>query len=158
MSRKRIGRPSKLTPEVKKRLIDAIKAGNYIEPACRFAGIAPATFYRWMERGARASSGEFREFWEELTRAEAEAEARMVAQWQAQIPQDWRAARDFLARRFPERWASKDKIDLEHSGEVMQRHDTSRITEQLAKDRDFLKAIQRAYESREEGDLLSGDA
>mgnify|MGYP001491951708 CR=1 FL=1 len=43
MSRKRIGRPSKLTPEVKKRLIDAIKAGNYIEPACRFAGIAPAT-------------------------------------------------------------------------------------------------------------------
>ena len=111
-----------------------------------------------MERGARASSGEFREFWEELTRAEAEAEARMVAQWQAQIPQDWRAARDFLARRFPERWASKDKIDLEHSGEVMQRHDTSRITEQLAKDRDFLEAIQRAYESREEGDLLSGDA
>src|SRR5690554_1282364 len=99
MSRKRIGRPSKLTPEVKKRLIDAIKAGNYIEPACRFAGIAPATFYRWMERGARASSGEFREFWEELTRAEAEAEARMVAQWQAQIPQDWRAARDFLARK-----------------------------------------------------------
>lgn len=158
MSRKRIGRPSKLTPEVKKRLIDAVKAGNYFEAACRFAGISLSTFYRWIERGQRSRSGEFREFWEELTRAEAEAEARMVAQWQAQIPQDWRAARDFLARRFPERWASKDKIDLEHSGEVMQRHDTSRITEQLAKDRDFLEAIQRAYESREEGDLLSGDA
>ena len=153
MSKRRVGRPSKLTPEVKKRLIDAIKAGNYYEPACKFAGIDYSTFRKWMQKGEQAKSGQYFEFFEEVTRAEAEAEARMVAQWQSQIPQEWRAARDFLARRYPERWAQKDKIDLEHSGEVVQRHDTVRITEQLAKDREFLEAIQRAYESREDDDL-----
>lgn len=111
----KVGRPSKLTPEVKRRLLDAIRAGNYYEPACRFAGIGLSTFYRWMERGEEAKTGQYREFREEVLRAESEAEARMVAQWQAQIPQDWRAARDFLARRYPNRWAGREKV--EHMGE-----------------------------------------
>lgn len=152
------GRPSKLTPETRKRLFDAIKAGCYYDVACRYAGISYATFRNWINKGEKSKSGEFFDFLEALKQAEAEAEVRMVMLWQSKMPEDWKAARDFLARRYPERWAQKDKIDLEHSGEVMQRHDTSRITEQLAKDRDFLEAIQRAYESREEGDLLSGDA
>lgn len=152
------GRPSKLTPETRKRLFDAIKAGCYYDVACRYAGISYATFRNWINKGEKSKSGEFFDFLEALKQAEAEAEVRMVMLWQSKMPEDWKAARDFLARRYPERWAQKERIDLEHSGEVMQRHDTSRITEQLAKDRDFLEAIQRAYESREEGDLLSGDA
>lgn len=158
MSARRVGRPSKLTPEVRRRLISAITAGNYYQTACQFAGIGYSTFRRWMERGQNAKTGQYREFWEEVTRAEAEAEARMVAQWQAQIPEDWRAARDFLARRYPERWAQKERIDLAHSGEVVQKHDTVKVTEQLAKDREFLEAIQRAYEEIESEDLSSSDA
>ena len=151
---RRVGRPSKLTPEVRKRLINAIMAGNYYEPACRYAGVDYSTFRKWMQKGEQAKSGQYFEFFEEVKRAEAEAEARMVAQWQAQVPNDWKAARDFLARRYPERWAQKERIDLEHSGEVVTRHDTTRITEQLAKDREFLEAIQRAYSEREGSDLL----
>lgn len=109
------GRPSKLTEDVKRRLLDAIRAGNYYETACQFAGISYQTFRNWMERGEQAKTGQYFEFFEAVTRAEAEAEARMVALWQAQIPQDWRAARDFLARRYPERWAGRERI--EHTGE-----------------------------------------
>src|SRR5690554_4362410 len=152
------GRPSKLMTEIRKRLFDAIKAGWDNDVACRYAVISYAKIRNWIMKGEKSKSGEFFDFLEALKQAEAEAEIRMVMLWQSKMPEDWKAARDFLARRYPERWAQKERIDLEHSGEVMQRHDTSRITEQLAKDRDFLEAIQRAYESREEGDLLSGDA
>jgi transposase len=116
MAKGRGGRPSKLTPEVKKRLLDAIRAGNYFEPACVYAGITYRTFRNWMERGEEAKSGEYFQFFHEVTRAEAEAEARMVAQWQAQVPNDWRAAKDFLARRYPDRWANRDKHELMGDG------------------------------------------
>ena len=39
-----MGRPSKLTPEVTKRLTEAIRAGNYYEAACGYAGIGYSTF------------------------------------------------------------------------------------------------------------------
>lgn len=112
----KIGRPSKLTPAVKQRLLDAIRAGNYYEAACVYAGIGETTFYRWMERGEKASSGEYREFWESVKRAEAEAEARVVALWQQEIPGNWQAARDFLARRFSDRWSPKEKVQTEVTG------------------------------------------
>jgi hypothetical protein len=112
----KIGRPSKLTPAVKQRLLDAIRAGNYFEAACVYAGIGETTFYRWMERGEKASSGEYREFWESVKKAEAEAEARVVALWQQEIPGNWQAARDFLARRFSDRWSPKEKVQTEVTG------------------------------------------
>jgi hypothetical protein len=112
----KVGRPSKLTPAVKQRLLDAIRAGNYYEAACVYAGIGETTFYRWMERGEKASSGEYREFWESVKKAEAEAEARVVALWQQEIPGNWQAARDFLARRFSDRWSPKEKVQTEVTG------------------------------------------
>jgi len=33
-----MGRPSKLTPEVQERLRQAIRAGNYYEAVCAYAG------------------------------------------------------------------------------------------------------------------------
>ena len=35
----RTGRPTKLTPEVQKKIVDALSAGNYFEVACEYAGI-----------------------------------------------------------------------------------------------------------------------
>lgn len=144
----RVGRPSKLTPDTKRRLLDAIRAGNYREPACVYAGISISTFYLWLEKGREQKSGQYMEFMEEVTRAEAEAEVRMVAQWQAHIPRDWRAARDFLARRNPKRWAPKERLDLSHTGEMTHSHSSNSVTEQLLTDTEFLSAIQAAASSR----------
>jgi len=41
----------------------------------------------------------------------------MVALWQKHMPEDYRAIRDFLERRYPDRWGRK-RLDIEHSGEV----------------------------------------
>ena len=108
----RVGRPTKFTPETKKKLLDAIIMGNYREPSCAFAGISVSTFYAWLDKGKQQKKGQFVEFLEAVEHAEAEAEVRMVAQWQAHIPRDWRAARDFLARRYPERWGLRARVGL----------------------------------------------
>ena len=105
-------RPSRLTTDVKKRLTDAVKAGNHITRACEYAGIAKATYYRWKAKAANAKSGEYFDLMQELEEAESQAQVRMVAQWQAQIPTDWRAAREFLARRFPDEWSSLEKREI----------------------------------------------
>ncbi len=114
-----MARPSKLTPEVQKRLVKAIKAGNYYEAACGFAGIHYSTFRKWMQKGEKAKSGKYREFFEAITHAEYQAEVRMVAQWQQHMPEDYRAIRDFLERRYPDRWGKrKFDVDMKHSGEI----------------------------------------
>jgi len=70
-----------------------------------------------MQKGETAKSGKYREFFEAITRAEYEAEVRMVALWQKHMPEDYRAIRDFLERRYPDRWGRK-RLDIEHSGEI----------------------------------------
>lgn len=46
-----MGRTSKLTPSVSKRLENALRNGSYVGPACAHAGVAPATYYAWLDRG-----------------------------------------------------------------------------------------------------------
>ena len=45
----------------------------------RLAGIAEATSHRWLARGEAARSGQFREFWERIQVAKAEARRRALA-------------------------------------------------------------------------------
>lgn len=106
--------PTKLTPKVQETICAAIADGNYYEPACALAGIDYATFRRWMAEGALAKTGAKREFCDAVTRAEADAETAIVAMWKKHMPEDWAACRDFLARRHPGRWGSRDKH--EHTG------------------------------------------
>ena len=106
------GRPTKLTPELQKRLCDAIAEGNYYKAACGCAGIHYAVFRRWMQRGAKARRGIFREFRDSVLKAESEAEANAVAKWKAHMPENWQACRDFLARRYPKRWANQESVEL----------------------------------------------
>lgn len=107
-----MARPTKLTPEAQRRISEAVAAGNYYEAAAYSAGVDYRTFRRWMERGEKSKNGLYYQFCQAIRQAEAQAEVRMVAQWQQQIPESWQAARDFLARRHPERWGPKDKHTL----------------------------------------------
>lgn len=111
-----MARPTKLTPKVAEQICQAIRAGNYYEAAVAFAGVEYRTFRYWMERGEKASSGIFFQFFQDVRKAEADAEVRIVAQWQQQIPENWQAARDFLARRHPDRWGPKEKHELTGKG------------------------------------------
>ena len=112
-----MGRPSKLTPEVQERISQAIRAGNYYEAACAYAGIDYSTFRRWIIKGEKAKSGRYYNFCEAITRPEHEAEVRVVAMWQQHMPVNWQAIATFLERRYPDRWGRK-RLDIEHSGEI----------------------------------------
>ncbi len=71
-------RPTKLTPEVRDRIIALLRAGNARRAAAEASGICEDTFYEWLKRGSERSRGEFSEFSEAVRRAESEAEALMV--------------------------------------------------------------------------------
>lgn len=49
MQNKSIGRPSKLTTEVVRKLEDAFKHGATVTEACSVSGISRDTFYRYMQ-------------------------------------------------------------------------------------------------------------
>ncbi len=136
-----MARPSKLNPEITKRLTEAIRSGNYYEAACGYAGIHYSTFRKWMQKGETAKSGKFREFFEAVTRAEYEAEVRMVALWQKHMPEDYRAIRDFLERRYPDRWGRKRLGYVKH--EVAQ---LSGGNDGDTAIKDFLKAVKPSEE------------
>lgn len=110
------GRKTKLTPDLQDRICKLIEAGNYDQTACQEAGIHVATFYRWMKDGEEAEGGIYSEFHEAVMCARARSEARLVASWTKAATKDWRAARDLLARRFPDRW--KERTGQEHDGDI----------------------------------------
>jgi hypothetical protein len=102
-------KPTKLTPEVQNRICIAIAGGSHFEPAARYAGISPDSFWRWLKRGQTEDEGPFRDFAHAVFEAEARAEVRAVALWQSQMDGNWQAIRDFLARRHPQRWGPMDR-------------------------------------------------
>jgi hypothetical protein len=114
------GRPSKLTPEVRDRICQLLKAGNTFRTACEVAGIAASTGREWRARGedrhsAREGDEDFALFAAAVQKAEEEAAARNVALIQkAAAEGTWQAAAWWLERKFPAEWARIDRH--EHTG------------------------------------------
>lgn len=106
---RRTGRPLKLTPHVVKTVCQMVRDGNYLKIACAAAGISADTLEAWRKRG---NNGEepYADFARQLAAAELAAETTLVKIWHDAAPEDWRAARDLLARRFPERWEREAEV------------------------------------------------
>ena len=119
------GRPTKLTPELQAKIVEAIAAGNYIETAAAYAGVNKTTLYDWMKRGGRTGKGIYHEFSNAVARALAQAEMRDVLIIGQAAKDNWQAAAWRLERKFPDRWGRKDRISaqVEHSGEVTTKHE-----------------------------------
>lgn len=131
-----MARPSKLTPEVSERIVRAIRAGNYPEVAAAHAGIHASTYYRWMERGALAGEAPeddpYRHFRAEVARALADSEAAEVGLVvQAARGGDWRAAAWVLERRFPDRWARRERVEQVHELKDSEASELDREIERL---------------------------
>ena len=99
----KVGAPIKLTPAVQKIVCQMVRKGNYLNAACAAAGISADSLSRWRKQGA-AGQEPFATFLRELQQAELDCETALVKKWHDAAPDDWRAARDLLARRFPDRW------------------------------------------------------
>lgn len=123
----RPGRPSKLTEETTKKLVEAIESGNYMKAACAYAGIDYTTFRLWMKKGEKAKSGRYFNFFHTIKRAEQIAEVKMIEQWQRHMPENWQAIATFMERRYPDRWGRNmrvnQNIQQEVRGQVTERHE-----------------------------------
>jgi hypothetical protein len=96
---RKVGRPTKFTPERQEQILRGIRAGNYVETAALAAGIGTSTFYEWVER--------FPDFAEAVQKARAEAETRYVAVIENAATTSWQAAAWWLERSAPSRWGRR---------------------------------------------------
>jgi hypothetical protein len=115
VANKKTGRPSKLTPEVKETIIQALRAGNYAETAARVAGIGPSTFFLWKQKG-EAGEQPYADFLEAIAAAEAVAESRAVAIIANAMLQDAKHAEWFLERKLQKRWGRHDRTEVVGEG------------------------------------------
>lgn len=113
-----MARKLKITQDTTDKICLAIRAGNYAKVAAEMAGIGETTYYRWLEEGQKEGASKvYREFWESIKRAEADAEVAAVALIrQAANNGTWQAASWLLERKHGERWGRNDKLRQEITG------------------------------------------
>ena len=93
-------------------ICDAISAGNYDRVAALYAGIDVATYYRWKDLGEQAQTGLFRDFYEAIRKAEAQAQVRNVAIVQRAANTQWQAAAWWLERKHADEWGRRDNLNV----------------------------------------------
>lgn len=149
-----MARPTKLTPEIEKKICDYLKEGNYRETAAEMAGIGTTTFYNWLKKGKEAKrKSKFREFRDAVKKAEAFAESYHLQKLRkAGDKGNWQANAWYLERKFPEKWGRKDKLDLKHDGKVKTEH--SGKVETLSR----LQRIEAQYDYRSDAGGSTGDS
>lgn len=127
------GRPVKLSPEIQKAIIEAVEMGNYPEVAAAYAGVNKSTMLDWLKRGAREiqkrskkgykrNKGEDKYvcFSNALSKAIAKSELLDVQAISNATEKYWQAAAWRLERKFSNRWALKQKIELETNDKAIQ--------------------------------------
>ena len=108
-------------------MLEALRAGNYMDTAAMYAGISKQTLYNWLAKGratrekvanggiASYQEAKFIELIDAVEKARADAEVRNVHLiQQAAQGGTWQAAAWFLERSHPGKWARREKV--EHSG------------------------------------------
>lgn len=115
------GRPSEIE-EKKDILIEFIKAGNPYSTACGCACLSYRTFLDWMQQGRLAidngdNGNKYAKFVREVEQAKAHAQSEVLSHWIKAVPNNWQAAKEYLARVNPDEWGAKEKLDVTSNGE-----------------------------------------
>lgn len=127
--RKRIGRPSKLTIGVRRRLALAVQLGSTFTHASQFAGIDYTTYRRYMVRGEEelrrrdeggSTKGEtarreqpFLDLYEAVKKAEGTFVLRQLMIIEEASATHWQAAAWKLERRYPKEYG-RQFVTIQH--------------------------------------------
>ena len=123
----KIGRPSKLTPKLRKQIVRLIIAGYFTDRTCDIVGINKSTNYDWMKRGKESKRrNKYKIFYNEVTQAHAISEAIALSIISKAAEIDWRASAWWLERRYPEKWGKpkikkvkKTSMEIDYDNKVM---------------------------------------
>ena len=100
-----MSRPTKLTPDVHKKIVNLIKAGNYNDVAAQAVGITESTFYDWMKKGEDGYSEIYTEFSKAVKEAGAFSEAHYLELIRKAAQEtSWQAAAWVLERKHKDKW------------------------------------------------------
>ncbi len=121
-----MSRPTSLTPEVHKAIVDAIGAGNYRSTAAAAAGVHRNRMAEWEKRGETGEEP-YAAFTCALQTAEAQAEVKLLAEIrgaQAGTPgvsgaDLWQAKAWVMERRFASRWCARVKQQVAENVEAL---------------------------------------
>jgi hypothetical protein len=114
----------RLNPEVQNRIVQALRAGNYLATAAQYAGVSRAAVYVWLNKGEDAASkleaGDdltdnervYYEFADAVARARSEAEVSNVALIKTAAQTQWQAAAWMLERSNPRQWGRRNITEL----------------------------------------------
>jgi hypothetical protein len=132
-----MARPSKYTPAVVARVIEALTAGTSRKGAAEYAGIDQGTLENWMHR--------YSDFSGAVKQAESQVEVRAsLAIRQAFTAGDWRAALAWLERRRHEDWGRKDRLEIIQSVRELARANGKDEDAAVAEAEAILKEIRGA--------------
>ncbi len=117
------GRPSKLTPEVQAKIIQAISSGNTRKTSAAYAGIGERTLMTWLAH----KGPQYVQFQQAIEKAEAEAVVVSVLTIRSAARDSWQAAAWWLERRYPDEWGRKDRVTIE----AMLKTESEKIAKEL---------------------------
>jgi hypothetical protein len=102
------GQPTKYTKRTVDKILKAIREGNTYEVSAKLAGISYPTLAEWRNK--------YPDFSEALKEADEDGERVLLDRIKTAgiEPKFWQANAWILERRFPDRWARRDR--LEHTG------------------------------------------
>jgi hypothetical protein len=107
-----------LTSELIDEICEKVMDGNFPLTAAVACGVATPQYNEWIRLGnteinsisegnkLNEKNAIYVHLVTQVATAEATAESRAVAFWQNHVSENWQAARDFLARRYPARWSN----------------------------------------------------
>jgi hypothetical protein len=113
------GRPRTLTQEACRTILMLLEKGNFLNVACMAAGVLPSTFQKWRKRwrDGDPAAAEYEWFFASIKKTIAAGEAALLARNEAAADAGgWQAAAWTLERRWPERWARKDVVEVRGVG------------------------------------------
>jgi transposase len=113
-----VGRP-KLDPAVMQRIVDLVRAGNFLGVAAKAAGIHRSSVHRWLHDGRAQKRGRYYQFVIAVEKAQAESESRDVMLIAKAAGEDWRTAAWRLERKWPRRYGTRVKLAIQQELEAV---------------------------------------
>lgn len=155
MSRNGNGRPSRFTDDVKKKILWALKIGNYRKVAAEYAGISDRTLISWLSRGRDQMEGDpYHEFYLAVLEAEQTAEVRALGIIQQAAQKDWKAAAWYLERKFPERYCTRAAVFIAKRLALQEEPDWDMMSEKEM-EAEMLRCLQGATSDIARSKLLA---
>tara|TARA_R110000744_G_C18862692_1_gene504196 strand:+ start:38 stop:460 length:423 start_codon:yes stop_codon:yes gene_type:complete len=99
---------TKLSPDIINSICSGLESGNYVTTMLKELRIAQSTYYKWLKEADTKSPQSLQyKLKQRVEESEAKSEQLAVKAWVNHFDTDWRAPKEFLARRHSDKWGAE---------------------------------------------------